>query len=133
MKMESVKNVISARTEERNKVFSDLQHLVMICSSWGAKEIAVDVSAAALMVKLSEKLLRTQVELTDAENQLCTIRNIVYPSVKGYAMREKSETTEAISLEVANKFISALSREQQKESLEQSQATNCDSQEKVGH
>ncbi|WP_127031140.1 hypothetical protein [Pectobacterium versatile] len=131
--MESVKNVISARTEERNKVFSDLQHLVMICSSWGAKEIAVDVSAAALMVKLSEKLLRTQVELTDAENQLCTIRNIVYPSVKGYAMREKSETTEAISLEVANKFISALSREQQKESLEQSQATNCDSQEKVGH
>ncbi|GBO49492.1 hypothetical protein MFFDBJGM_02510 [Pectobacterium versatile] len=133
MKMESVKNVISARTEERNKVFSDLQHLVMICSAWGAKEIAVDVSAAALMVKLSEKLLRTQVELTDAENQLCTIRNIVYPSVKGYAMREKSETTEAISLEVANKFISALSREQQKESLEQSQATNCDSQEKVGH
>ncbi|WP_147306330.1 MULTISPECIES: hypothetical protein [Pectobacterium] len=131
--MESVKNVISARTEERNKVFSDLQHLVMICSAWGAKEIAVDVSAAALMVKLSEKLLRTQVELTDAENQLCTIRNIVYPSVKGYAMREKSETTEAISLEVANKFISALSREQQKESLEQSQATNCDSQEKVGH
>ncbi|WP_400313665.1 hypothetical protein [Pectobacterium sp. CHL-2024] len=131
--MESVKNVVSAKTEERNKVFSDLQHLMMICSAWGEKEIAVDVSAAALIVKLSEKLLRAQVDLSDAENQLGTIRDIVHPSVKGYAIREKSETTDAISLEVAKKFISALSREQQKESPEQSQATNCDSQEKVGH
>lgn len=112
--MEKIKEIIADMTAERDKHLADLQHLVMDSSAWGVKKVDVDVIAVAGMVKLSEKLLRAQISLQRAETQYSVIRSVLNPSVQGYRMPEKSETAEAISLQLKDKFISEFAPEQQK-------------------
>ncbi|WP_337264363.1 MULTISPECIES: hypothetical protein [unclassified Serratia (in: enterobacteria)] len=130
--MEEINTIVTGMVAERDKHLADLQYLVMTSAAWGVKKVDVDVIAAAGMVKLSEKLLRAQIALQKAESQLSVIRSVLNPSIQGYGMPEKSETAEAISLELKNQFISEFAPEQQKESPEQCQVMSCGYQVKAG-
>ncbi|MBP1034205.1 hypothetical protein J8631_01390 [Serratia fonticola] len=114
--MDKIDAIIDGLAAERDKHLADLQYLVMTSAAWGIKKVDVDVIAASGMVKLSEKLLRSQIALQDAMTQRAVILSVLDPSVQGYRMPEKSETAEAISLQLKDKFISAFAPEQQKES-----------------
>lgn len=126
--MDEIDKIITGMTEERDKHLADLQYLVMASAAWGVKKVDVDVIAAAGMVKLSEKLLRSQITLQEATTQRAVIRSVLNPSAQGYQMPEKSETAEAISLQLKEKFISAFSHEQPKGSLLQCQENQNGSQ-----
>ncbi|XOQ10944.1 MAG: hypothetical protein ACFWUK_19215 [Serratia liquefaciens] len=126
--MEEIDKIITGMAAERDKHLADLQYLVMTSAAWGVKKVDVDVIAAAGMVKLSEKLLRAQIGLQEATTQRSVIRSVLDPNVQGYGMPEKSETAEAISLQLKGKFISAFSREQPKESLQLCQESQNGSQ-----
>lgn len=126
--MEEIDKIIAGMTAERDKHLADLQYLVMTSAAWGVKKVDVDVIASAGMVKLSEKLLRSQIALQEAVTQRVVIRSVCNPEVMGYCIPEKSETAEAISLQLKEKFISAFSHEQPKGSLQQCQENQNGSQ-----
>ncbi|AOM40190.1 hypothetical protein [Xenorhabdus hominickii] len=124
--MNEFDEIITDMIVERDKYLTDLQHMVMTCAAWGVKKVDIDVTAAALMMKLTEKLLRSQISLDNAQRQQSVIDSVRNPSFSGYGIPEKSETAEAISLELKEKFISGFSREQPKESPAQYQETPVD-------
>ncbi len=98
--MNEIDEVITGMISERDKHLADLQHLVMTSAAWGVKKVDIDVTKAALMVKITEKLLRSQISLSNAEDQRSVIDSVLNPSVLGYGISEKSETATAISLEL---------------------------------
>lgn len=125
--MERIEEVIAELTAKRNKHLEDIQFLALRQLTLGGTKITLTTAEAATLMKVSEKLLRTQISLEEAEHKYRAIHGILQTSFLGYSMPEKSETADAISLELLKNFTLSLSHEQPKESPQQQQEAPRDS------